>query len=92
MKSVTKVPYFSSRERERQRGKKSPGTKKDAAQYRAETEMFYSLKGEVRVAREVQERGWSTVEKKATRITNIRLYREYISVTALKQNLFACIY
>ena len=54
--------------------------------------MFYSLKGEVKVARDVQERGLSTVERKASRITNIRLYREYISVTALKQNLFACIY
>ena len=54
--------------------------------------MFYSLKGEGKVTRDVQERGWLTVEKQASRITNIRLYREYISVTALKQNLFACIY
>ena len=51
-----------------------------------------TLKGEVKVTRDVQERGWSTVEKQGSRIIHIRLYREYISLTALNQNLFACIY
>ena len=54
--------------------------------------MTLTLKGDVKVTRDVQERGQSTVEKQASRIIHIHLYREYISLTALNQNLFACIY
>ena len=50
------------------------------------------LKGEVKVARDVQDRGRSTVEKQASRIINTHLYCEYISLTDLNQNLFACTY
>ena len=50
------------------------------------------LKGEVKVARDVQDRGRSTVENQASRIRNTHLYCEYISLTDLNQNLFACTY
>ena len=62
---------------------------------RVDTEMFFvtlTLKVEVKVTRDVQKRGWSTVEKQASRIINIPLYCEHTSLTALNQNLFACIH
>ena len=49
-----------------------------------------TLKGEVKVARDVQERGWSTVEKQGSRIINICPYREYISLSF--ESELVCLY